>query len=313
MAQQRVLVITGPTASGKSALALAVAERHGGTVINADAMQTYDAFPILTAQPTPEERARAPHALYGVLPLSETLSAARWRDLASAEIERCFAMGRMPVLCGGSGLYLRTLMQGIAAIPDAPPGLRDQANADWTAMGAEAFRARLATQDPAIVERLKPGDRQRHIRAWEVWLATGRPLSDWQKGEGQKGEGTPPPWRFATVLLAPERGWLRARIEERFDGMLQQDVLGEVRAVFDRQPDPRWPGLKAHGAPELFAHFRGELTLEDARRIGIDHTRQYAKRQMTWFRHQMTPDVVVDPTADQSLDQTEKLLTKTGA
>lgn len=307
MAQQQVLVITGPTASGKSALALAVAERHGGTVINADAMQTYDAFPILTAQPTAEERARVPHALYGVLPLSETLSAARWRDLASAEIERCFAMDRVPVLCGGSGLYLRTLMQGIAAIPDAAAGLRDQANADWAAMGAEAFRARLATQDPAIVERLKPGDRQRHVRAWEVWLATGRPLSDWQKGEG-----TPPPWRFATVLLAPERGWLRARIEARFDAMLKHGVLAEVRAVFDRQPDPRWPGLKAHGAPELFAHFRGELTLEDARRIGIDHTRQYAKRQMTWFRHQMTPDVVVDPTADLGLDQTEKLLTKTG-
>lgn len=302
---QRVLVITGPTASGKSALALGVAEQHGGTVINADAMQTYDAFPILTAQPTPEERRRVPHALYGALPISETLSAARWRDLASAEIERCFAMGRMPVLCGGSGLYLRTLMQGIAAIPDAPAGLRDEANADWKAMGAEAFRVRLAEKDPAIVERLKPGDRQRHVRAWEVWLATGRPLSAWQKDEGQ-----PPPWRFATVLLAPERGWLRARIEKRFDAMLKAGVLDEVRAVFDRRPDPRWPGLKAHGAPELFAYFRGELTLEDARRIGIDHTRQYAKRQMTWFRHQMAPDVAVDPMSDLGLEQTEKLLTK---
>lgn len=306
MAQQQVLVITGPTASGKSALALAVAERQGGTVINADAMQTYDAFPILTAQPTAEERRRVPHALYGVLPLSETLSAARWRDLASVEIERCFAMGRAPVLCGGSGLYLRTLTQGIAAIPDAPAGLRDQANADWQTMGAAAFRARLAQEDPAIVARLKPGDRQRHVRAWEVWLATGRPLSAWQKDEGQ-----PPPWRFATVLLAPERGWLRARIETRFDAMLKAGVLDEVRAVFDRQPDARWPGLKAHGAPELFAHFRGELTLEDARRIGIDHTRQYAKRQMTWFRHQMTPNVVVDPTSDQGLEKAEKLLTKT--
>ncbi len=308
MAQQQVLVITGPTASGKSALALAVAERHGGTVINADAMQTYDAFPILTAQPTAEERQRVPHALYGVLPLSEGLSAARWRDLASAEIERCFAAGRTPVLCGGSGLYLRTLMRGIAAIPDAPAGLRDQANADWTAMGAQAFRSRLAEKDPAIVERLMPGDRQRHVRAWEVWLATGRPLSVWQKGEG-----APPPWRFATVLLAPERGWLRARIETRFDAMLQAGVVGEVRAVFDRRPDARWPGLKAHGAPELFAHFRGELALEEARRIGIDHTRQYAKRQMTWFRHQLAPDLVVDPTSDLGLEQTEKLLTKTKA
>ena len=142
-------------------------------MINADAMQTYDAFPILTAQPSEAERARVPHALYGVLPPSETLSAARWRALADAEIERCLAEGRLPILCGGSGLYLRTLMQGIATIPDAPAGLRDQANADWTSMGAEAFRARLAEKDPAIVARLKPGDRQRHVRAWEVWCRHG--------------------------------------------------------------------------------------------------------------------------------------------
>lgn len=302
---QPVIVITGPTASGKSALALALVERRRGTVINADAMQTYDAFPILTAQPTADERRRAPHALYGVLPLSETLSAARWRSLASVEITRCLEAGRPPILCGGSGLYLRTLMQGIAAIPDVPAALRDQANADWKSMGAEAFRARLAEKDPAIVARLKPGDRQRHVRAWEVWAATGRPLSAWQTADGER-----PAWRFVTVLLAPERGWLRARIETRFDAMLKGGVLGEVRTVFDRHPDPRWPGLKAHGAPELFAHFRGELSLDDARRIAIDHIRQYAKRQMTWFRHQMTPDLVVDPRSDRSLEQTEKLLTK---
>jgi tRNA dimethylallyltransferase len=307
MAQYHVIVITGPTASGKSALALALAERRGGTVINADAMQTYDAFPILTAQPSAAERSRVPHGLYGVLPLSETLSAARWRTLATTEIERCLAEGRTPILCGGSGLYLRTLMQGIAAIPDPEPGLRDQANADWQAMGADAFRARLGERDPAIVARLKPGDRQRHVRAWEVWMATGRPLSEWQTREGER-----PAWRFTTVLLSPERAWLRRRIGSRFDAMLQAGVVGEVRAVFERGPDPRWPGLKAHGAPELFAHFRGELPIDEARRIAIDHTRQYAKRQMTWFRHQMTPDVVCDPKSDLGSGQTEKLLTKIG-
>jgi tRNA dimethylallyltransferase len=235
------------------------------------------------------------------------LSAARWRTLAAAEIERCLAEGRTPILCGGSGLYLRTLMQGIAAIPDPPPGLRDEANADWQAMGAEGFRARLAEHDPAIVVRLKPGDRQRHVRAWEVWLATGRPLSLWQKAEAEAVR-----WRFITVLLAPERGWLRARIENRFDAMLSAGVLAEVRAVFDRAPDPRWPGLKAHGAPELFGHFRGELSLDDARRIAIDHTRQYAKRQMTWFRHQMAPDLVLDPQISPALELAEKLLTNSG-
>ena len=300
-----VLVITGPTASGKSALALAAAERLGGVVINADAMQTYDAFPMLTAQPTADERRRVPHALYGLLPLAETLSAARWRDLAAREIEAYREAGRMPVLCGGSGLYLRTLMQGIAAVPDVPSALRDEANADWLAMGAEAFRARLAARDPALVARLKPGDRQRHVRGWEVWRATGRPLSAWQAEPAQ-----PPPWRFVTVLLAPERAWLRRRIETRFDEMLRDGVEAEARAVFDRAPDPRWPGLKAHGAPEFFRLFRGELDREGVRRIAIDHTRQYAKRQMTWFRHQLTPDLVVDPAAGTAWDAVEKYLTK---
>ena len=293
---KHVLVVTGPTASGKSALALAFAERRGGTVINADAMQTYDAFPILTAQPTPEERARVPHRLYGVLPLSETLSAARWRDLALAEI----AENSVPILCGGSGLYLRTLMQGISAIPAIASEVRDQANADWEAMGAEAFRARLAERDREIVERLKPGDRQRHVRAWEVVHSTGRPLSDWQKQEGE-----PAPYQFKTVLLAPDRAWLRQRIEARFDVMLEQGVLDEARSVFDRRPDPRWPGLKAHGAPELFRYFREEITLAEARQIAIDHTRQYAKRQMTWFRHQLTPDVVANPATEKFLDKIE--------
>jgi tRNA dimethylallyltransferase len=302
-AQAPVIVVTGPTASGKSALALALAERRGGIVINADAMQTYDAFPILTAQPSAEERARAPHALYGVLPLSETVSAARWRTLATAEIERALAGGRAPILCGGSGLYLRTLMQGISPIPDAPPELREQANADWAALGPEAFRARLAEHDPAIVERLKPGDRQRHVRAWEVFQATGQPLSEWQEGEASAA-----PWKFATVLLSPDRAWLRDRIERRFDVMLAQGVEAEVRTVFDRRPDPAWPGLKAHGAPEFFRYFRGEMRLEDVRRVGIDHTRQYAKRQMTWFRHQMAPDLVLDPRADQALGEIEKYL-----
>ena len=303
-----VLVITGPTASGKSALALALAERRGGVVINADAMQTYDAFPRLTAQPAADERRRVPHALYGLLPLAETLSAARWRDLAAREIEACHAAGRTPVLCGGSGLYLRTLMQGIAAVPDVPAALRDEANADWDAIGADAFRARLAEHDPVLVARLKPGDRQRHVRGWEVWRATGRPLSAWQEEPA-----VPPPWRFATVLLAPERGWLRKRIETRFDAMLRDGVEAEVRAVFDRGPDPRWPGLKAHGAPEFFRLFRGELDREGVRRIAIDHTRQYAKRQMTWFRHQMTPHLVVDPEAGAGWDAVEKYLTKMAA
>jgi tRNA dimethylallyltransferase len=191
-------------------------------------------------------------------------------------------------------------MQGISAIPAIASEVRDQANADWEAMGADAFRTRLAKHDAEIVERLKPGDRQRHVRAWEVVQATGRPLTDWQKRQGE-----PAPWQFKTVLLAPDRAWLRQRIETRFDVMLEQGVLAEVRSVFDRQPDPKSPGLKAHGAPELFRHFRGGLSLHEARQITIDHTRQYAKRQMTWFRHQLTPDVVANPATEKFLDKIE--------
>jgi len=305
--QKTVLVVTGPTASGKSALALAFAQKRNGCVINADAMQTYDAFPLLTAQPTARERAVVPHALYGVLPLSENLSAGRWSAMASAEIERSLAAGHLPILCGGSGLYIRTLMQGISPVPEVPAEIRERGNADWQAIGAEAFRARLAERDPDIVATLKPSDRQRHVRAWEVLEATGTPLSVWQQGAG-----TPAPWRFVTVLLSPERPWLRARIELRFDQMLAAGVLAEARAVFDSKPDPTWLGLKAHGAPEFFRHFRGELSIDHARRMAIDHTRQYAKRQMTWARHQITPDLVFNPTANPDLGFPEKLLDKIG-
>lgn len=308
MDQPPVLVFTGPTASGKSALALAFAERRRATVINADAMQTYDAFPILTAQPTMAERARVPHRLYGVLPLSQTLSAARWQELAERAIGEALEDGRTPVLCGGSGLYLRTLIHGIAAIPETPPGVREQANADWQSMGPAAFRARLAARDPAIVARLQPADRQRHVRAWEVWCATGRPLSQWQSA-APRGSSR----RFLVALLAPDRGWLRARIAARFEDMLRHGVVAEVRRVFDGAPDLRWPGLKAHGAPELFRHFRGELTLDEACRIAVDHTRQYAKRQMTWFRHQLHPDVEVGAVSNAAVETIEKFLTNPDA
>jgi tRNA dimethylallyltransferase len=307
MAKTDVIVITGPTASGKSALAFALAAERRGTVINADAMQTYDAFPVLTAQPPAAERATVPHRLYGLLPLSDTLSAARWAELARGEIERCRAEGRLPILCGGSGLYLRALIHGLPVMPAIPETIRAAANREWQKMGPDAFRARLAERDPAVVAKLKPGDRQRHVRAWEMLVATGRPLSQWQAA---KSDGAP--WTFFTVLLAPERAWLRERIELRFDAMIASGVLAEVRSVFDSHPDPAWPGLKAHGVPELFRHFQGELSLEEARSIAIDHTRQYAKRQMTWFRHQMTPDLVIEIGPKQSLASLEKYLDKIG-
>ena len=227
---------------------------HRGTVINADAMQTYDAFPILTAQPTPSERSRVPHALYGVLPLSETLSAARWRGAGSTRDRALPGSGphAHPVRRLGP-LFADADAGHLRPFPIRRPACATQANAEWVSLGADAFRARLAEKDPAIVARLKPGDRQRHVRAWEV-VGRHRPAAQrtGRQARASRRAGASPRccWR-------PERGWLRDRIEKRFDAMLAGGVLAEVRAVFDRAPDPRWPGLKAHGAPELFAHFRG--------------------------------------------------------
>jgi tRNA dimethylallyltransferase len=298
---RRALIVTGPTASGKSALGLELAARVGGVIINADAMQTYGAFPILTAQPTEAERVAVPHTLYGVLPLTERLSAQRWRELALAEMNRAAEAGRMPILLGGTGLYLKALTQGLAQVPDVPAEFRDRANTEWGELGAAAFGARLAQHDPQTAARLKPNDRQRHVRAWEVWLATSRPLSSWQQAPV---EGGPPGWRFRTLVLAPPRAILRAKIATRFDAMLAGGVLEEVRpvwrAVRDGKLPPTLPGLKAHGAPELFRHLDGEIELTEVVRVGVDHTRQYAKRQMTWLRHQIIADWTF---AETSLDK----------
>ncbi|MBX3498957.1 MAG: tRNA (adenosine(37)-N6)-dimethylallyltransferase MiaA [Alphaproteobacteria bacterium] len=301
-AQRQALILTGPTASGKSALGLEIAARARGVIINADAMQTYGAFPILTAQPTAAERAALPHALYGVLPLTETLSAQRWRELALAEMERAVGAGRMPILLGGTGLYLRALTRGLAQVPDVPSSIRDRANAEWRELGAAAFGARLARHDPQTAARLKPNDRQRHVRAWEVWLATERPLSEWQQAPL---EGGPRGWHFRTVVLAPPRAALRAKIAARFDAMVAAGVVEEVRPVWrdvraGRLP-ASLPGLKAHGAPELMRHLDGEIDLAEAVRVAVDHTRQYAKRQTTWLRHQIIADLIIDETSSDKI------------
>ncbi len=306
-AERQALIVTGPTASGKSALGLEIAARAGGVIINADAMQTYGAFPILTAQPTEAERAAVPHALYGVLPLTETLSAQRWRELALVEMERAVEAGRMPILLGGTGLYLKVLTQGLSQVPDVPASFRERANAEWQELGAAAFAARLAEHDPQIAARLKLNDRQRHVRAWEVWLATGRPLSAWQQAPAQGG---PPGWRFRTLVLAPPRAVLRAKIAARFDAMVVAGVLEEVRpiwrAVRDGTLPASLPGLKAHGAPELFRHLDGEIALAEAVRIAVDHTRQYAKRQTTWLRHQIIAGFTFEETSSDKIDEVLK-------
>lgn len=277
-----VLVIGGPTASGKSALALELAERLDGVVINADSMQVYRELPVLTAQPDAAARARAPHRLYGVLPGDAPCSAGRWREMALAEIDAALAAGRRPVVVGGTGLYLSALTQGIADIPPVPEAARAEATALYDRLGGTAFRDALAAHDPATAARLPPGDRQRLIRAWEVAAATGRPLSDWQAGP----EAAPPPHLvFDVVLVLPPRAALYAACDARFTAMMEAGAPDEVRALAARRLDPGLPVMKALGVPELLRHLAGALPRDEAIRLARQATRRYAKRQYTWFRH----------------------------
>ncbi len=287
------LIVAGPTCSGKSALALALAARFGGTVINADAMQVYAELRILTARPTPAETAAIPHALYGVRPAAAPGSAAWWRAQALAEMQAAHDAGRVPILCGGTGMYLASLTQGIAAIPDAGEPARQEARALLAALGAPGLHARLAAIDPATAARLRPQDSQRIARAWEVLRGTGAGLAAWQDAPP-----IPPAWRFAAVLLDPPRAALRAAIAERFRAMLAAGAPDEVAALLAQNLDPALPAMRAHGVPELAAHLRGGTTLDQAAARAILATGQYTKRQATWFRHHPLAEPALSHTID---------------
>jgi len=298
-----VILVTGPTASGKSGLALALAERFDGVVINADSMQVYRELAILTARPEAEALARAPHRLYGLLPGDEPCSAGRWRGLALAEIEAALGAGRLPIVVGGTGLYLKALEGGLAGLPEIPEEIRAAARACHVELGAVAFHAALSARDPAMGERLHPSDRQRAIRAWEVLEATGRSLAEWQAEQG--GEASP--YRFARIVLAPPRAALYAACDGRFEVMLDKGGLEEVRALLALGLDPALPVMKALGVPELAAHLRGEMTLERAVAQAQQATRRYAKRQMTWLRTQgaLTLDALASGVAEGGAVQDE--------
>ena len=276
------LIVAGPTASGKSALALALAERLDGAVINADSMQVYRDLRILTARPTEAEEAYVPHRLYGVRDAAEPASAGWWRRAALAAMDEARAAGRVPILCGGTGMWLSALVNGIGAMPAVPEEVRAAARALAAAIGAPALHARLAAADPETAALLEPGDTQRVIRAWEVFVATGRGLAAWWRDRREP----PAPWRVAMVLLTPPRAVLRAAIDARFVAMLEAGALEEVRALLARGLDPALPAMKAHGVPNLAAHLAGRITLAEATRSGQAMVRHYAKRQDTWFRHQ---------------------------
>ncbi len=274
------LIVAGPTCSGKSGLASALARRLDGCVINADSMQVYRELRIVTARPTVAEEAAVPHALYGMRAASEPGSAAWWRREALDAMATARGAGRLPILCGGTGLYLASLTQGIAPIPEPGAVARAEARALLDTEGAAALHARLAVADPETAAGLRPSDGQRVARAWEVLRGTGRGLAAWQALAPE-----PAPTRFRMILLDPPRDALRAAIATRFQAMLDAGALEEVAALLALGLDPALPAMRAHGVAELAAHLRGEATLAAAAARAVLATGQYTKRQATWFRH----------------------------
>lgn len=280
----KAVLIAGPTASGKSALALELALSADGIVINADSMQVYRDLRIITARPTQGEEARTPHRLYGHVDAAVNFSAGAWVSDAAKALEEAKADGRLPIFIGGTGLYFKALTAGLSVVPPIPADVREDVRARLERNGVEALHAELARRDPRAAERLNLRDRTRIARALEVVEATGRSLLEWHH------EGQPPLLpkdSFHAVFLAPERDELYARIDARFDAMLGAGALKEIERLAARQLDPLLPAMKAHGVPALIRHLSGELSLEDAATIGRADTRHYAKRQFTWFRHQL--------------------------
>ena len=273
----RPVLIAGPTASGKSALALRIARDQGGVIVNADAIQVYDNWRVLTARPSPQDEAQAPHRLYGHIPRDQDYSVGHWlRDLAPLLHD-----GPRPIITGGTGLYFTALTEGLAQIPPTPPALRDLAN---DLVAREGHAALLADLDPATRDRIDTLNPMRVQRAWEVQRATGRGLAAWQ-------DDTPPPLLpledCTAILVEADKDWLTPRINRRFDAMLRAGALDEARAnLHGWRPD--LPSSRAIGAPELIAHLRGEMTHEAARDAATIATRQFAKRQRTWFRARMS-------------------------
>lgn len=278
-AVRAALIVAGPTCSGKSALALAIGERLNGTVINADSMQVYRELHVLTARPSPQDEARLPHRLYGVSPAAEARNVAWWREAAMAAMEEAWTDGRLPILCGGTGMYLRALTDGLAEIPD--PGARAREEARLLALDPTALHDRLTAVDPETAGTLRPTDPQRLARAWEVWRGTGRGLCWWRARPGLPAMDC----AFIAIRLDPERELLRQAITRRFGLMIRQGAMEEVRELLRLGLDPALPAMRAHGVPELSAVLRGGIDLKTAEGQAVLATGRYTKRQATWFRH----------------------------
>ena len=293
---QPAILIAGPTASGKSALAIRLAQALGGVVVNADSMQVYGDLRVITARPTPEEEASVPHRLFGHVDAAVNYSVGLWLKDAAAAIREIRASGRTPVLVGGTGMYFKALTQGLSDIPKVPEDVRARVRAQTEGLSAPELHARLAACDPLTASRLRPTDPQRNLRALEVFEATGQSLASFQ-GARQPPLLAPGAWR--AVFLSPDRKELYRRIDGRFDAMMEAGAVDEVRALAARGLDPALPAMRAHGVPGLIAWLRGETTREAAVARGKADTRHYAKRQHTFARHQL-PDFLWAASADEA-------------
>lgn len=279
-----IYLLAGPTASGKSALALEWAEKTGGIIANADSMQLYADLPTLTARPDSSDLSRAEHVLYGHLPPQELWSAGQWLRAALPFIEAALSGGPPVCVVGGTGLYFNSLVHGLAEIPEIGEEARQTARQAYEDLGEETFRATLRQHDPEAEQRIYPNDRQRLSRAYEVWLETGVPLTDWQN----RTQPTLADGSYALEILTPDRAELYARCDLRLQKMLDHGALDEVRALMDKGLHDNWPVTRVLGLSEFAAHLRGERTLDDALTLARQKTRNYAKRQMTWFRNQFS-------------------------
>ncbi|HEY0014638.1 MAG TPA: tRNA (adenosine(37)-N6)-dimethylallyltransferase MiaA [Allosphingosinicella sp.] len=279
----KLALIAGPTASGKSALALALAERHRGVVINADSAQVYRDLRVVTARPSQDEEAHSPHRLYGYRDAAEPFSAAAWAADARREIAAAHQAGRLPILAGGTGMYIRTLLDGIAPVPEIAPQVR----AEVRALAVVKAHAALAKEDPQAAAKLRPSDTTRVARALEVVRSTGRALGEWQK---ERTGGIGGSVALVPLILLPPRDWLHARCNERFEKMLSEQGVAEVRSLLARNLDPALPAMRAIGVAEIAALVRGEIDRARALELGRAATRQYAKRQYTWFSRQPPPE-----------------------
>jgi len=279
-----IVVLAGPTASGKSALALDIAQTVDAVIINCDSRQIYREIPVITAQPTPEEQQLVPHRLYGCLSAADHCSVAAWVGMARDAIDAVHAQGKLPFLVGGTGMYIKALMEGFSPIPDIDPLIRKRIRVQYQQAGNKALYSRLRECDPVMADILHEGDTQRVMRALEVVEQTGVSLRVWQQKKPMTYYG---PEQFRTFFLYPDKQTTYERCSERFYAMLDRGVLDEVRALDALKLPEALPAMKAHGVPELRAHLRGDLTLDEAVKQAVINTRHYIKRQFTWYRHQM--------------------------